>query len=32
MKLSLIFSLTIKPATINKDNPMDAANNNMGLK
>jgi hypothetical protein len=32
IKLSLIFILTINPASINKLNPEEAANNNIGLK
>lgn len=31
-KLSLIFSRTIKPASISKHKPVDAVNSNIGLK
>lgn len=30
IKLSLIFSLTINPASIKKDNPNDASSSNIG--
>ncbi len=32
IKLSLIFSLTINPESINKHNPIEANNSSIGLK